>query len=213
MPRYSIAAVFSFLVCFLLQCNKAEPDVANLPLNGAGKAAASELRQSAALDGDYASEFLIEGDWAASSGGQEVRLLFSGRDLNIRQIELILEPIPASAFDLESAMFKPEEPILTFGSGVEALEGGRLRLGGASVSETIEGDHQFGTFTLATSEDFDPKASARIEVAFLSLGPSSTDREDYQQEDLGVGVVVSSGETETAREVSTWGRIKGILTR
>ena len=211
MPRYSIAAVFSFLLCFLLQCNKAEPDVANLTLHGAGKAAAaSELRQSVVLDGAYASEFLIEGDWTAASGGQEVRLVFSGQDLNeVKQIELILELVPADAFDLESAMFQPEDPFLTFGSGVEAIDGGRLRLGGASVSDPMEGNQQFGTFSLSTSEDFNPKASAQIAVAFLSLGPSSTDREEYNQEDLGLGVVVSSG--ETANEVSTWGRIKAIL--
>ena len=192
-----------FLLCFVLQCSKAE----------AG-AAASELRQSIALGGAYASEFLIEGDWTASSGGQEITLVFSGRDLNdIRQVELILEPIPASAFDLESAAFTPQDPIVTLGSGVEVIEGDRLHLGGASISDPVEGDQQFGTFTVSTSGTFTSSTSAHLEVTFLSLGPSSNDREDYDQADLGLGVVVSTGDTQTVDEVSTWGRIKAFLAR
>ena len=194
MTRYSIAAPFSFLLCFLLEFNEAEPGVANLPLPGVGKpAAASELTQSVALDGDYASEFVIGWDtWSASSGGQEVTLLFSGRDLkDVRQLEVIIEPVPPSAFDLESAVFTPTEPLVTLGKGVEVIDGDRLRLGGASVSESIEGDQEFGTFTLRTSDGFTSGTSAQIEVTFLSLGPTSSDREEYDQENLGLGVVVS----------------------
>ena len=198
MTRYSKAATISFLLCFLL-----EP------------AAASELTQSVALDGDYASEFVIGGDtWSASSGGQEVTLLFSGRDLkDVRQLEVIIEPVPPSAFDLESAVFTPTEPLVTLGKGVEVIEGDRLRLGGASVTESIEGDQEFGTFTLLTSDGFTSGTSAQLEVTFLSLGPNSNDRDEYDQESLGLGVVVSSVDTETATETSTWGRIKAILAR
>jgi hypothetical protein len=219
VSRYSITAVLSFLWCFLLQCSEAEPGVAHPPLPAAGKAAAaSELRQSVVLDGAYAGEVLIEGNnWEAASGGQEVALLFSGRKLNdIRQVELILELIPASAFDLESAAFAPEDPFVTFGKGVEPLDNGRLRLAGAifsETSETIEGDHQFGTFTVRTSDGFNSQTETRIEVNFLSLGPSSTDREEYQHEDLGLGVVVSAGDVVTDADGSTWGRIKAMLAR
>ena len=194
MTRYSIAAPFSFLLCFLL-----EP-------------AAAELSQSIALDGDYASGFVIGGDaWTASSGGQEVTLVFSGLDLvDVRQLEVILEPVPPSAFDLESAVFKPTEPLVTLGKGVEVIEGDRLRLGGASVTESIEGDQEFGTFTLLTSEGFSG-TGAQLEVTFLSLGPTSDERDEYDQENLGLGVVVS--DVETAAETSTWGRIKAILAR
>ena len=215
MFSHPIAAVFSFLCCFLLQYSQAEADVANQPPPGAGKTvAASELRQSVALDGAYASEFLIEGDWSASSGGQEVTLIFSGRDLdNVRQIELILEPTPASAFDLESAVFTSLDPIVTLGRGLEVIEGDRLHLGGASISDPVEGDQRFGTFTVSTSDMFTSRTSAQLEVSFLSLGPNSNDREAYNQEVLGLGVVVSVGETETVGEMSTWGRIKALLAR
>lgn len=194
MTRYSIAAPFSFLLCFLL-----EP-------------AAADLSQSVALDGDYAGQFVIGGDaWTASSGGQEVTLVFSGRDLvDVRQLEVIIELVPPSAFDFESAVFKPTEPLVTLGKGVEVIEGDRLRLGGASVTESIEGDQEFGTFSLLTSEGFDSETSALLEVTFLSLGPASDDRDEYEQENLGLGVVVSHG-AETAVETSTWGRIKSIL--
>ena len=213
MFQYPIAAVFSLLLCFLLPCSEAEAGGA--AASGAGKTvAASELRQSVALDGTYASEFLIEGDWTASSGGQEITLVFSGRDLNdIRQVELILEPIPASAFDLESAVFTPQDPIVTLGSGVEVLEGDLLHLGGASISDPVEGDQQLGTLTLSTSDAFTSGTSAQIEVTLLSLGPSSSDREAYNQDDLALGVVVSTGDTETVGETSTWGRIKAVLAR
>ena len=195
MTRISTAAPLSFLLCFLL-----EP------------AAASELSQSVALDGEYASEFVIGGDaWTASSGGQEVTLLFSGRDLKgVRQLEVIIEPVPPSAFDLESAAFKPTEPLVTLGKGVEVIDGDRLRLGGASVTDSIDGDQEFGTFTMLTSDGFTSGTGAHLEVTFLSLGPNSNDRDEYDQENLGLGVVVSD-DVETAAETSTWGRIKAIL--
>ena len=198
MTRYSTAAPLSILLCFLL-----EP------------AAASELSQSVALDGDYVSGFVIGGDdWSASSGGQEVTLVFSGRDLvDVRQLELIVDPTPPSAFDLESAAFTPENPLVTLGKGVELIDGDRLRIGGASVTDPIEGDQQFGTFTLRMSEGFTSSMGAQLEVTFLSLGPTSTDRDEYRQENLGLGVVVSVGDNETSTETSTWGRIKAILAR
>ena len=60
MTRYSIAAPVSFLLCFLL-----EP------------AAASDLTQSVALDGDYASEFVIGGDaWTAFERGAGSHVAF-----------------------------------------------------------------------------------------------------------------------------------------
>ena len=175
---------------FLLHCGGAGPDgISNPPQPEAG----SGLRQSVALSGSYAGEVLIEGDdWKATSGGREVALLFSGRELkNIRQVELILEAVPASAFDLDSAVFAPKDPFLTFANGVEPLDGGRLRIGGASVRSAIEGYQQFGTFTVRTSDAFTSRTKARIEVSFLSLGPSSSDREEYHKEDLRLGVVVN----------------------
>ena len=192
--RQSIAIILPLACFFLLGCGRTEPDgISNPPQAAEGTAAPSGLRQSAALDGSYAGEILIEGDdWKATSGGREVALLFSGRKLkNIRQVELILEPVPSSAFDLDSAVFQPEDPFLTFASGVEPLDGGRLRIGGASVSKTIEGYQQFGTFTVRTSESFNSETKARIEVNYLSLGPSSSDREEYKKEDLRLGVVVN----------------------
>ena len=192
--RNSLTAIVPFAWFFLLHCGESEPDgISNPPQPEEGTADASGLRQSVALNGSYAGEVLIEGDdWEATSGGREIALLFSGRELkNIRQVELILEPDPASAFDLDSAVFAPKDPFITFGNGVEMLDGGRLRVGGASVSKTIEGHQQFGTFTVRTSDGFNSRTNARIEVSFLSLGPSSSDREEYHKEDLRLGVVVN----------------------
>ena len=191
--RHSMTAIVPFACVFLLHCGGTEPDgISNPPQTSTG-AGDSGLRQSVELSGSYAGEILIEGDdWKATSGGREVELLFSGRELmNIRQVELILEPVPPSAFDLDSAVFAPQDPFITFGNGVEPLDGGRLRIGGASVSETIEGYQQFGTFTVRTSQDFNSGTKARIEVSFLSLGPSSSDREEYHKEELRFGVVVN----------------------
>ena len=191
--RHCLAAIGSFAWVFLLHCGGTEPDgISNPPQTAAG-AGDSGLRQNVELGGTYAGEILIEGnEWKTTSGGREVALLFSGRELkNVRQVELILEPVPASAFDLDSAAFAPEDPFITFGNGVEPLGGGRLRIGGASVSKTIEGYQQFGTFTVRTGGGFNSGTKARIEVSFLSLGPSSSDREEYHREELRFGVVVN----------------------
>ena len=191
--RHWITLILPSASFVLLHCGRTEPDGISNPPQPAEGTEASGLQKNVALEGSYAGEILIEGDgWKATAGGQEVALLFSGRNLkNIRQVELILEPVPASAFDLDSAAFVPKDPFLTFASGVEPLDGGRLRIGGASVSKTIEGYQQFGTFTVRTSEGFGSETKARIEVNYLSLGPSSSDREEYHKEDLRLGVVVN----------------------
>lgn len=191
--RHCMTAILPFAGVFLLQCGGTEPDGISNPPQAATGAGDSGLRQSVELGGSYAGEILIEGnEWKAASGGREVALLFSGRELkNVRQVELVLEPVPASAFDLDSAAFAPEDPFITFGNGVEPLDRGRLRIGGASVSKTIAGYQRFGTFTLRTGGDFNSGTKARIEVSFLSLGPSSSDREEYHKEELRFGVVVN----------------------
>ena len=152
-----------------------------------------KLRQTARLEGTYGGEIRIDGDsWKAVSSQEEISLSFNGKDLkNIRQIEFILEFHPLDAFDFSSAVFVPQDPLLTFGAGVEQLENGQLRIGAASVSSNVEGEQALGRFTIRTSATFNPLNSAHIEVTFLSLGPSSSDRENYQRQELTMGVVVN----------------------
>ena len=54
-----------------------------------------------------------------------------------------------------------------------------------------EGDDILGTLTLRTSDDFD--AGMQVQVAFFSLGPSFSDRDDYTVADLNMGVVINGG--------------------
>ena len=186
---------YAIVVASTLQCSEGTPDsgVLNLPVPVDRPITSAELQQQAVLDGAYAEEVRIEGkSWKANTSRQEIALLLGGRGLkNIRQVEFVLEPHPASAFDLTSASFVPQDPFLTFGVGVEHLEDDRLRIGAASVSTSVDGDQTFGTFTLRTSDTFTSLTSALLEVSFLSLGPSSSDRDEYMRGDLRLGVVVN----------------------
>ncbi|MCH7930308.1 MAG: DNA-protecting protein DprA [Proteobacteria bacterium] len=65
------------------------------------------LQQLVRLDDRYIAEFRIEGDrWKATGPRQEIALTFAASGLSsVRQVELLLEPSPASAFEQIRAAF------------------------------------------------------------------------------------------------------------
>lgn len=187
--RYALAALVGFSAC--TDDTASGPDPAPGSATPPGSTAA--LRQSADLAGAYLKLLRITGDgWKATGGGQELTLTFEADGLDqVRQFELIVQPDPASAFDLDGAVFAPKQPFVTpFASGIE-LNGANMRFGGASLARAVSGNVTLGTLTLRTASTFSAFTQARLVVTLLSVGPSSSQRERYDGNALRLGVSVN----------------------
>lgn len=151
--------------------------------------------RSAQLDGRYAQSIRIEeSQFTATGPGQEVVLTFAAQGMvNVKQFELRLEIEPTNALVFEGSSFAATEPFLTPPLSIELTEEGLWRTGGASITETKKGDDILGTLTLRTSDGFATGMQVQVRVAFFSLGPSFSDRDDYTAADLNMGVVINGG--------------------
>ena len=161
------------------------------PAPGAGE---PELNLKAELYGRYIGEISIDGTrWAATGPGQDVALTFDAIGLEqVVQFELIVETEPANLFDFDASSFAPQGPFVTFGSGVEAIGEDRLRFGGANLRSPVAGDRTLGTLSLTTAAGFSASTSVRVRLVFFSIGPSSSERDSYDADQLNMGVVVNA---------------------
>lgn len=148
---------------------------------------------SAQLDGRYAQSIRIEeGPFTATGPGQEVALTFAAQGMvNVKQFELRLAIEPAEVLVLEGSSFAATAPFITPPLSIERTEEGLWRTGGASVTQTQKGDHILGTLALRTGDGFAAGRQVQVRVSFFSLGPSSSDRDDYTAADLNMGVVIN----------------------
>ena len=149
---------------------------------------------SAQLDGRYAQSIRIEEDrFTATGPSQEVVLTFAAQGMiDVKQFELRLEIDPANALAFEGSSFAATEPFIN-PLGIVLTEEGLWHTGGASITQTKKGDDILGTLTLRTGDGFDAGMQVQVRVAFFSLGPSSSDRDDFTAADLNMGVVINGG--------------------
>jgi hypothetical protein len=166
----------------------------NLQLPNPPPGAGELLNLKAELNGRYVGEISIEGTrWAATGPGQAIALTFDAVGLDqVVQFELIVETEPANVFDFNASSFTPQGPFVTFGSGVEAIGENRLRFGGANLRSPVAGDRTLGTLSLVTATGFGTSSSAGVRLVFFSIGPSSSERDSYDADQLNMGVVVNA---------------------
>ena len=105
----------------------------------------------------------------------------------------------------EGSSFAATAPFLTPPFSIELTEEGLWRTGGASITETKKGDDILGTLTLRTDDGFDAGMQVQVLVAFFSLGPSFSDRDDYTAADLNMGVVIDDVEGDCLSFWLLWG--------
>lgn len=190
-------AATAFLAAALLLfhgCSDSDPNAGASPVLPPGDGDAGDnLQQLVRLDGRYIAEFRIEGDsWTATGPQQEIALTFAATGLSsVRQLELLLEPSPASAFDLSSAVFEPTAPLVTLPPGTELAGDNQLRVGAATLTDDLVGSRVLGTLTLKTSTSFNAFVRAHIGIRLLSLGPGVSQRDSYGAAELNLGVVVN----------------------
>jgi len=149
---------------------------------------------SASTAGDNAGVVVsINGDTEISEVGAgatvEVALSAAGM-VGVKQFDVTLTVSPADAFDLSSATFA-QNPAFTISPGVEFPADGQVKSGAASFGAAVNGDAALGTFTLTTSADFSSDTEATITVTGVSLGPSSTDRDVFDADDLGLSITIN----------------------
>ncbi len=152
------------------------------------------LGLKAQLSGRYVASILIEeGDWAGTGPHQDVVLTFHVRDASeVKQFEGVVQLNPATSFDQEASVFVPNSAFVTLPSnGVELLDSHQVKFGGASLEKAIEGDFTLGSLTLKTASGFSTLGQASIQIVFFSVGPSSMVRDNYEAEDLNMGVVIN----------------------
>ena len=192
-----LALAFAAATLLVSACSDGDPQVGVstlLPSDTAEANAGSELQQAVQLDGRYVTQIRIQGGgaWRANRAQQEIALTLAATGLiSVRQVEFVVRPTPPSAFDLTSAVFIPAAPLRTLGVGVQIENGTQIRAGAATLTEDVVGDRILGTLTLRTSSTFNGLTRAQLGVVFVSVGPSVSDRETFEEEDLNLGVIVN----------------------
>ena len=159
-----------------------------------GPSNATSLGLEARLDGRYAQSIRIkESAFAATQPGDKIDLTFAASGMtNVKQFEVRVEIDPAGALTFEESSFAPTEPFVALpGHSIELMDGGQWRTGGASFGETKEGDDALGTLSLIASDQFIAGTRVEVRIAFFSLGPSFSDRDDYGATDLNMGLVIN----------------------
>lgn len=153
----------------------------------------TQLNVDVQLNGRYVRSVRIDGGTlTASEPGQDVELTFIASGLsNVKQFEMRMRLDPDAAFDLASSAFVPMQPFIAPPTTIERTAEGQWRTGGASVTRVVEGEATLGTIKLKTANGFDASTQVRVQVEFFSIGPSFSDRDDYNTNDLKLGVIVN----------------------
>jgi hypothetical protein len=148
----------------------------------------------AAIAGDNADVDVSLDTDAVISGvgaGATVEVALSGSGMvGVKQFNVTLTVSPAEAFDLSASAFV-QNPAFTISPGVEFPAEGQVKSGAASFSAAVDGDAALGTFTLTTSDSFTADTEATITVSNLSIGPSSTDRDEFDATALNLSITVN----------------------
>ena len=166
--------------------------------------------QQASLSGGFAGEIQITGGpWLVTEPGEPVVMTFTADELaGVKQFDFVVRLEPPAAFDIDSSIFRTEDPFLDpFPNGVDLLSDAEVKMGAAILgTAVVDGTRTLGTLTILTSEEYDPTKPARLVVQSFSIGPSSVDRDNYGEDDLRLGVVVSDAPSVIGG--TSWGSMK-----
>ncbi len=166
------------------------------------------LELAADLNGTYISKLSGTPNTTQLHGtGQEITLTLQGEGLSTaKQIELFVAARPPEAFDIEASFFVPSTPYITIGSGVELIENNILRLGAVALQDVSLGDAELGILHLTIGPNYVPGSIASVQLLFLSIGPSSTERELYDEKITCLEWFLEP--LNTAISTSPWGDFK-----
>ena len=171
-----------------------------------GQDADSELRVS--LVGDFASELRVTGGpWRGTEPGQPLALVFTAAGLaGVKQFDLVVRLEPPDAFDPASIRFLTDSPFTNpVAGGVVKISESELKMGAAILGAAIDGERALGTLMMKTNTDFSSALAARLVIQSFSIGPTSFERNEYDEEQLKLEVLVNM---PTAVGIDSWGGVK-----
>ncbi len=200
--RNKLIRLLSMISIFIFSCGN-DPVRNELPPNLPGPMSSNvetiaesediELVPEKELNGRYIrSVSLSGGQLSTGTEGQLIEIFVNATGLaNVKQFEMILHADPDDSFELAESTFVPAQPFISPPNSIEITENGRWRTGGASISGDVNGDASLGTLKLITGRGFDKIDRSILYLDFFSIGPSSSDRDDYYEKDLSVGITIS----------------------
>jgi len=123
--------------------------------------------------------------------GETVQVTLSAVGMvGVKQFDITLEVSPADAFDLSATIFDPSAFLPgSISPGAEFPAEGQVKSGAANFTSAKDGDGPLGTFTLTTSDAIGD--SVVITVMRVSLGPTSTARDEFGADALGLSIIVN----------------------
>ncbi len=131
---------------------------------------------------------------AGIGAGGTVSLNVTGSGMvGVSQYDMTITVTPADAFDMAATAFTPAPDFIAPGTEVDE---GWVKVGAANFSGSIDGDSPLGDFVLTASESFDVATEATITVSMVSVGPSSTDRDEFDADAVGISITVNPPITE-----------------
>ena len=166
----------------------------------------SELRVP--LAGDFASELRVNGGpWRATEPGHPLALTFTASGLaGVKQFDFVVRLEPPDAFDATSIRFVTDSPFTNpVAGGVDKISESELKMGAAILGAAIDGERALGTLMMQTNTDFSAALAARLVIQSFSIGPTSFERNEYDEEQLKLEVLVNM---PTAVGVDSWGAVK-----
>ena len=187
-----------FLALCLMHCESdSSKDSDNpglsVPIRPPSDSEAGKLQLEAQLDGQFVKGLQIQkGNWSAVGPQEDIEITFIALGMkDIGQFDIIMEPDPPTTFNIAASAFVPDGPFITMDKGVEQQEDGKVRFIGVDFQKSTDGDATLGTLKLKTVADFSTKNELRLRVVSFSIGPSSTERDNYEAEDLNLGVLIN----------------------
>ena len=192
MNRTSAALSLLFFLCTIPAARSQDVD--------------SELRVP--LAGDFASELRVtDGPWRATEPGHPLTLTFTASGLaGVKQFDLVVRLEPPDAFDATSMRFVTDSPFTNpVAGGVDKISESELKMGAAILGAAIDGERALGTLMIQTNTDFSAALAARLVIQSFSIGPTSFERNEYDESQLKLEVLVNM---PTAVGVDSWGAVK-----
>ena len=146
------------------------------------------------LNGRYIGKIrLSKGELIINEQNQLIEIQVSATALSkVKQFEMVLHAEPNDSFDLSGSEFVPAQPFISPPKSIETTSDGMWRTGGASISGEVNGNATLGTLKLKTGVGSETRNNVTLQLDFFSIGPSSSDRDDYYRKDLSVGITVST---------------------
>ena len=127
------------------------------------------------------------------AGGGTVSLNVTASDMvGVSQYDITIRVSPADAFDLSKSGTTFTPPAGFVAPGTEPnQEEGTLKVGAANFEEAVDGSSSLGDFVLTASQSLDASTEATITVEMVSVGPSSTERDVFDADAVGISIVVN----------------------